>query len=105
MVTSMAYQLASFSGFLSARRAVRLRDVLAARPWQRAIARFARTGFVHRQSYLDGRCRNDFIRAAVSVQAQIGDRDGRRTAARIASRTGRRELVRTAVESSELPLG
>src|SRR5882672_2374138 len=105
MVAQMACQLASLDGFLPARRAVRLRDVLAARPRQGAIARFARASPIHRQSHLDGRSRDDPVRAAISVQTQIGDCDGWRTVARIASRTRRIELVRAAVESSELPSG
>jgi long-chain acyl-CoA synthetase len=43
--------------------------------------------------------------AAVSVQAQIGDRYGRRTVARIASRTRRRKLARADVGSGEIPAG
>src|SRR5215468_7822515 len=105
MVTPMAYKRASLAGFLPAGRAVRLRDGAAARPGQRAIARFARTGPVHRQSHLDGRSGDDSVRAAVSVQTQIGDCDEWRAVAWTASRTRRRKLVRTDVGSGEIPFG
>src|SRR5215813_1115526 len=105
MVTPMAYERASLAGFLPARRAVRLPNGAAARPGQRAIARFTRAGPVHRQSHLDGRSGDDSVRAAVSVQTQIGDCDGWRAVAWIASRTRRLQLVRTDVGSGEIPDG
>src|SRR5215468_8985025 len=105
MVTPMAYTLASLAGILPAGRAVRLRDEPAARPGQRAIARFARASPVHRQSHIDGRSGDDSVRAAVSVQTQIGDCDGGRAVAWIASRARRRKLVRTDDGSGEIPDG
>src|SRR5215475_1284313 len=105
MVAQKACQLASLAGFLPSRRAVRLRDGLAARPGQGTIARSARAGPVYRQSYLDGRSRNDPVCAPISVQTQIGDCDGRRKVARIAPRTRRGELVRAAARSRELSAG
>src|SRR5215475_14666938 len=105
MVAQKACQLASLAGFLPSRRAVRLRDVAAARSRQGAIARFARAGPVYRQSYLDGRSRNDPICAPISIQTQTGDCDGRRKIARIAPRTRRIALVPAAARSRELPAG